>query len=56
MIFPRAWFLGPLRWWVPYVAQAGLSVVARMLGRMPLMEKYTPAAEWKKYKQGLKMD
>jgi hypothetical protein len=32
VMFPTAWFLGPLRWWVPYVAQVGFAAVAKMLG------------------------
>jgi hypothetical protein len=38
------------------MAQAAFAAVAKVLGYLPLIEKYTPPAEWKKFKQGLKTD
>jgi len=55
VMYPTASWLGPLRWWIPCVAQAAFATVARMMGRTPLMERYTPEAEWKKL-QRLKTD
>ncbi|KAK4903460.1 hypothetical protein LTR27_000391 [Elasticomyces elasticus] len=34
--FPRATWLGPLRWWVPWKIQAGLAGLAGMLGYVSL--------------------
>ncbi|KAH7122371.1 hypothetical protein B0J11DRAFT_336946 [Dendryphion nanum] len=47
--FPGAWWLGPLRWWVPYQVQAGFAGLARLLGYRPLLEEYTPKEHWGKY-------
>jgi len=47
--FPTVTWLGPLRWWVPWKMQAFFAMVARLVGRTPLMEKYTPKEEWAKY-------
>jgi len=52
--FPTAKFLGPLRWWVPWKVQGAFAAVARLLGYQPLLEKYTPAAEWAKIQQAKK--
>ncbi|KAK5119002.1 hypothetical protein LTR62_000213 [Meristemomyces frigidus] len=32
VILPRVWWLGPLRWWVPWVMQGALAQVARWSG------------------------
>lgn len=47
--FPTATWLGPLRWWVPWKMQGLFAMVARLVGRTPLMERYTPKEEWAKY-------
>ncbi|KAF2190441.1 hypothetical protein K469DRAFT_623534 [Zopfia rhizophila CBS 207.26] len=49
VMFPRAWFLGPLRWWIPWKFQGALAMVGQWLGYRSLMEKYTPKEEWAKY-------
>jgi hypothetical protein len=36
VMFPRAWWLGPLRWMVPWAVQGTLAWVARGLGYVPL--------------------
>lgn len=48
-MFPTVWWLGPLRWWVPWVFQAGVAQVGRMAGYRALMEKYTQKEEWEEY-------
>lgn len=45
-MFPKLWFLGPLRWWIPWVLQAFLAVVATWMGRKPLMQKYMTKQDW----------
>jgi hypothetical protein len=32
VILPGLWFLGPLRWWLPWKLQAGVAALARLLG------------------------
>jgi hypothetical protein len=32
VVLPTAWWLGPLRWWVPYMLQASLAKVAQWCG------------------------
>lgn len=49
IMFPTVWWLGPLRWWVPWVFQAGVAQVGRMAGYRALMEKYTQKEEWEEY-------
>lgn len=45
-MFPKAWFLGPLRWWIPWKFQALCATVAAWLGMKPLLAKYMSATEW----------
>jgi hypothetical protein len=49
VMFPTAWWLGPLRWWVPWVLQGGVAAVGRACGYRALMEEYMPAEEWSSY-------
>ncbi|KAK7900711.1 hypothetical protein LTR67_002995 [Exophiala xenobiotica] len=49
--FPRAWFLGPLRWWVPYQFQALCALMARCAGMKPLIEKYMSENEWEEVQE-----
>lgn len=49
VVFPTAWWLGPLRWWVPWVVQAGVARVGRLAGYRALMERYTGKEEWDEY-------
>ncbi|OCK73577.1 hypothetical protein K432DRAFT_438272 [Lepidopterella palustris CBS 459.81] len=52
--FPTVRFLGPLRWWIPWKIQGAFAGIARLLGYTPLLEKYTPAVEWEKYRHAKK--
>ncbi|KAK4938608.1 hypothetical protein LTR10_020959 [Elasticomyces elasticus] len=45
--FPRAWFLGPLRWWIPLQMQAACATIATWQGMKPLMRQYLSAEDWK---------
>lgn len=49
--FPRAWFLGPLRWWIPYQFQALCALMARCAGMKPLIEKYMSENEWEEVQE-----
>ncbi|KAK5456385.1 hypothetical protein LTR20_009326 [Exophiala xenobiotica] len=49
--FPRAWFLGPLRWWIPYQFQALCALMARCAGMKPLIEKYMSEQEWEEVQE-----
>ncbi|XPS95040.1 hypothetical protein M3J09_004334 [Ascochyta lentis] len=49
VLFPTAWWLGPLRWWVPWTLQAAVAKVGRLAGYRALMEKYTGREEWEEY-------
>lgn len=49
VVFPTAWWLGPLRWWVPWMLQAGVSGVGRLFGYKALMEEYTGKEDWEEY-------
>jgi hypothetical protein len=49
VLFPTAWWLGPLRWWVPWRLQGAIAMVGRLLGYRALMEKYTPKEDWYEY-------
>ena len=53
MWFPRAWFLGPLRWWIPYQFQAVCAVMARWSGMKPLIKKYMSEEEWEEVQERL---
>ncbi|KIM96174.1 hypothetical protein OIDMADRAFT_33556 [Oidiodendron maius Zn] len=44
--FPTVTWLGPLRWWVPWVVQASFAAVGRLAGMAPVMEKYTSKEDW----------
>ncbi|KAF2873274.1 hypothetical protein BDV95DRAFT_490900 [Massariosphaeria phaeospora] len=49
VMFPRAFWLGPLRWWVPWKLQATVAAVGRLMGYRALMERYTEKEEWETY-------
>ncbi|KAF3046092.1 hypothetical protein E8E12_011010 [Didymella heteroderae] len=49
VVFPTAWWLGPLRWWVPWTVQKGIAGVGRLCGYKALMQKYTGEEEWEEY-------
>lgn len=46
-MFPRAWFLGPLRWWIPYQFQGACAKIGAWMGMKPLIEKYMSPEDWK---------
>ncbi|KAH6618634.1 hypothetical protein C7974DRAFT_400527 [Boeremia exigua] len=49
VVFPTAWWLGALRWGLPWVVQAAVARVGRLCGYRALMKKYTEEGEWKEY-------
>ncbi|KAF1851690.1 uncharacterized protein K460DRAFT_39443 [Cucurbitaria berberidis CBS 394.84] len=49
VMFPTAWWLGPIRWWVPWTLQRMCAWVGRCCGYMALMEQYTDQEEWKDF-------
>ncbi|KIW56491.1 hypothetical protein PV05_05150 [Exophiala xenobiotica] len=51
--FPRAWCLGPLRWWIPYQFQALCALMARWSGMKPLIKKYMSEEEWEEVQERL---
>jgi len=40
VMLPSAWFLGPLRWWIPYRLQEIMAWIARLQGKSPFLKKY----------------
>ncbi|OAP63711.1 hypothetical protein AYL99_02938 [Fonsecaea erecta] len=46
IMFPGLSFLGPLRWWVPWMFQCLCSRIALWTGRTPLIKKYLAAEDW----------
>ncbi|PVI04006.1 hypothetical protein DM02DRAFT_586797 [Periconia macrospinosa] len=52
VIFPRAWWLGPLRWWVPWHIQGFLAALGRWYGYRGLIENYVSPEEWEEYSHG----
>jgi hypothetical protein len=46
IMFPRASFLGPLRWWIPWKLQAMCATLAIWAGKKPLIEKYMSPQDW----------
>jgi len=46
VMFPRAWFLGPLRWWIPWKLQDMCATIAIWTGKKALIEKYMSPQEW----------
>ncbi|KEF63752.1 uncharacterized protein A1O9_01730 [Exophiala aquamarina CBS 119918] len=46
VIFSGAWFLGPLRWWVPWKLQALGATIAQWRGKKTLMQQYLSKEEW----------
>jgi hypothetical protein len=49
VLFPTAQWLGPLRWWVPWILQSAVANVGLSCGYRPLMEEYTPREDWEEY-------
>jgi hypothetical protein len=52
VLFPTAWWLGPLRWWVPWQLQGAIAWVGRCCGYRALMKKYTKEEDWEEYVKG----
>lgn len=46
VMFPKLWFLGPLRWWIPWKFQASFTTVGTWMGLKPLRSKYMSKDEW----------
>jgi len=46
VMLPGAWFLGPLRWWVPWKLQALGATIAQWTGKKTLLQKYLSKEEW----------
>jgi len=44
VMFPSAWWLGSLRWRIPYLIQAVVAAVARAMGKTALTENYNKMA------------
>jgi hypothetical protein len=51
-MFPTAWWLGPLRWYIPWKAQAGLAWLGGCVGYKPIMKDYTDEGVWKEFVRG----
>jgi len=52
VMFPTAWWLGPLRWWIPWKFQGAIAWVGRGMGYRPLMREYMGVREWEEYVGG----
>ncbi|KAH8645504.1 hypothetical protein BX600DRAFT_534511 [Xylariales sp. PMI_506] len=51
VIFPGAWWLGPLRWFIPWALQATIAAIARWQGKKGLVEEYVRPEDWKAYNE-----
>jgi hypothetical protein len=49
VVFPKAWFLGALRWWVPWKLQGMIAWVGMKCGYMALMRDYTSEKDWEDF-------
>jgi hypothetical protein len=49
VLFPTAWWLGPLRWWVPWHLQGAVAWVGKCCGYKALMKEYTMEEDWEEY-------
>jgi hypothetical protein len=49
VVFPTAWWLGPMRWWVPWKIQGMIAWVGTCSGYRALMREYTGTEEWEEY-------
>ncbi|MCJ1341510.1 hypothetical protein MMC09_006806 [Bachmanniomyces sp. S44760] len=52
--FPKANWLGSLRWMMPFALERSFAAVGKMLGYEAVMEKYTLPEDWAKYQEGKK--
>jgi len=43
-MFPSAWWLGSLRWRIPYAIQALVAATAKAMGKTALTENYNKMA------------
>jgi hypothetical protein len=46
VLFPTAWWLGPLRWWVPWKMQGLIAWVERRRGYREVLREYVTQEEW----------
>ncbi|EXJ73992.1 uncharacterized protein A1O5_02286 [Cladophialophora psammophila CBS 110553] len=46
IMLPNLWFLGPLRWWIPWLFQCLCAYVALWMGKKPLLRKYMSVEDW----------
>ncbi|KAH7090492.1 hypothetical protein FB567DRAFT_292954 [Paraphoma chrysanthemicola] len=49
VLFPTAWWLGPLRWWVPWKLQGLIAWVGKGCGYTALMREYTSEEDWEEF-------
>jgi hypothetical protein len=49
VVFPTLWWLGPMRWWVPWKVQGMIAWVGTCFGYRALMREYTGEEEWEEY-------
>ncbi|KAF2103825.1 hypothetical protein NA57DRAFT_50692 [Rhizodiscina lignyota] len=47
VMLPSAWWLGPLRWWIPWQLQRIGAAIARLCGYKPWMKRYTTEEDFK---------
>ncbi|OAG45697.1 hypothetical protein AYO21_00333 [Fonsecaea monophora] len=46
VVLPGLTFLGPLRWWIPWLFQCLCAYLALWLGKKPLLKKYMSVEDW----------
>ncbi|KIW22989.1 uncharacterized protein PV07_11225 [Cladophialophora immunda] len=46
IIFPGLSFLGPLRWWIPWLFQCVCAYMALWMGKKPLLKQYMSVEDW----------
>jgi hypothetical protein len=49
VLLPKAWWLGALRWWVPWKLQGMVAWVGRWCGYTALMREYTSEEDWEEF-------
>jgi hypothetical protein len=54
VMFPGAWWLGPLRWWVPWKLQGAVASIARWQGKHGLVKQYVLEDDWNLYLESKK--
>ncbi|KIX98941.1 uncharacterized protein Z520_05402 [Fonsecaea multimorphosa CBS 102226] len=46
IMLPSWSFLGPLRWWIPWLFQCICAYIALWMGKKPLLKKYMSVEDW----------